>query len=275
MKINSRFLRAIPLAAYVIAIAVTVLQSAAYALSYEAPKANYFTAGEPLPIIATVLALLGTLGGIALLALLPKKTKHDVTLPTPLASIASALGFLGGSVTLFLSSNTKLSRATAILLLVATAYSLLIAFAKKLDPAIKALVGFGTVLSCILLAAIYYFDKTLEMNAPVKLSAMIGLLAVMLYHTAELRCLLDKATPRLHRALSVILLSIGALSAIPFPVAMLLGKFDQTALYANAPLLAQAYAHPEYLASAWIILGACLTVAIRLWGLMIATEEEI
>lgn len=268
MKINSRVLRAVPWITYALAVAVTAFQSLAFAYAYEAPKANYFAAESPLPILATSIALIGVLGSIVFFLILPKDRFSDEKLPSPLASLASAFGFLGGAVTLILSSDTKLAKATFVSLILSAAYALLVAFARRMEAYIQALVGFATILSCILLSATYYFDKTLEMNAPVKISVLMGLLSAMLYYTAELRCLLGNAAPRLHRALSVIASAVGALSALVIPIAVVLGKFDSSVTHKHAPLLAQTLSHPEYLAGALIVLGTLLTASIRLWSLM-------
>ena len=153
MKFYSRALRAVPLIAYVIAAASTVFQTLAYASSYEAPKANYFSNGAPFSTIATIFTAIGLIAGIALVFLLPKKEAPDDALPVPLASISASIGFAAGAIALLLSAETRLARVATVFLLLAAVYSALVAFAKKLDDGIKALVGFGTIIGCVLLAA--------------------------------------------------------------------------------------------------------------------------
>lgn len=266
MKFTSRIERLLPILSVGLFSAVTILQSLAFLLCYEAPESNYFAIGSPFPILACVLSILGAVCGIASIFLIPKDRLSEGTLPCPIASLPNAFGFLAGAVVLLLSEQTDLSKIAILLLFLAAIYSALIAFAKTVAPARKALIGFSAVLSCIMLNAIYYFDVTLEMNAPIKVTLLVGLLASMLYFTAELRYLLEKPAARLHSVISIILLSLGALTALPIPIAFAAGLLNRSTTPANAPLFSAHFEHPTYLAGALVVLGVTIGAAIRLWS---------
>ena len=112
---------------------------------------------------------------------------------------------------------------------------------------IKAL-GFFPPVACALLVCILYFDTSLEMNAPLKVTAQCALLPLMLYFTAELRYLLDRALPRLYLALALGSLALSSLCTLAVPVAVIAGFLDN----ANC------------LAAALVVLGVNITILFRL-----------
>ncbi len=279
MKLSPRFLRRFPIASVGLFTAVSIFQSLAFLFSYESGKSNYFTADAPLPMISYVLSIVGLAWSIALIRLLPKSiSTHQKNLPCPIASLPIALGFLTGATTLALSDHSKLALLTVAFLLLAACYALLVAFAKQVDATWKALGGFSAVLACILLNAIYYFDTTLEMNAPIKITLLVGLLSAMLYFTAELRYLLEKPAAKLHVIFSVSTLALGGLTAIPLPLAFAVGLLNRPTTPEGVPMLAKYFQHPAYVAGAFVVLGVSVGAAIRLWAQLrapIASESPI
>ena len=266
MKLPARMLRLLPPVLLSLTGLITLLQILAFLLDYEAPAANYFSVGAILPTIANVLTVLVVLAGCLLALLIPKNQLQLGTLPVRAASIPAAVGFLAGAVILLLSLNSTASRFAVLFLLLGAAYALLSGYAPARMSATSALLGFAAVLGCILLDALYYFDSSLEMNAPVKVTVIIGLLCAMLYYTGEIRILLGKPAPRLYMMLCFWLLGAGGLAALPIPIAALAGAFARTTSPSNAPVLAQQMYHPEYLAGALIVLGTAISAGIRLWS---------
>lgn len=265
MKLSARMLRLLPPVLLSLTGVISLLQILAYLLEYEAPVANYFSFGAIFPNLTLVLTILIVLAGSLLTLLIPKNRLQIHAIPVRAASIPAAAGFLAGAVILALSATTAASRIAMILLLLGAAYAVLSYCFSERDPAVTALFGFAAVFGCILLDALYYFDNSLEMNAPVKVTVIIGVLCVMLYHTGEIRILLGKSAPRLYMMLCIWLLGVGGLVALPIPVAALAGVFARTTSPSNAPLLAQQMYHPEYLAGALIVLGTAVSAGIRLW----------
>ena len=163
---------------------------------------------------------------------------------------------------MLLSSGTKFALAIAILFLLATIYQVLLSFRLINDPAIIALIGFANVVGCILLVGYFYFDSSMEMNAPIKISAMIGILFVALYYTYEVRALLGKPLPKLYTILTVSVTGIGVLASFPVTLAYLVfHHFDKTSIYSVSSL---PFQHPEYLACSLILIGVCTSTTWRL-----------
>ena len=88
----------------------------------------------------------------------------------------------------------------------------------------------------------------------------------------QIRLRLGRATPRLFLFFTLALLGIGALSAIPVPIAFLAGVFNRSETITALPPLASVLRNPECLAGALIILGACAEAAIQSFGITEAAE---
>ncbi len=233
----------------VAAASAAIVQTLAYLLSYD-PNANYFYVGAPLPYIAAALAILGAICGILCAALMPADSNapapfSDNVLPSlPAALAMGAFPIVSGS----LRAGT-LPFLASIALFCAAVYSVLCATdLRKTNPTALCVLGFAAILACAMTTATYYFDASLEMNAPTKVAPQTALLFAMLYYTAELRYLLNRAKPRLFVALSLLTLSISALSAIPMMVAFFCGIIDRK----------------DCLAGALLMLGISVTVLLRL-----------
>lgn len=252
------------LCAFATIVPTTILQILAYLKAYSAPASNYFSASSLFPKLSVAFALLGCLlAAVSVFLSKQGQTPYANGLPEGRHPIAASLGFLGGALILLLSDSTKLAYAASAFLILAAIYHLALAFHLFKETAITALIGFSTVIGCILTVGYYYFDASLEMNAPVKVHVMMGLLFTMLYYTAELRFLLGNGKPKILTLLSASVVSIGALTALPLPIAFLAGRFDQLATTKGAAPLATTLQYPAYLAGAVILLGVTVTILWR------------
>ena len=74
--------------------------------------------------------------------------------------------------------------------------------------------------------------------------------------------------------LSSALIAFGSLTAIPVPVAFLLGVFDRDTTQNSQPLLSSIMDHTTYLAGAVVLLGIVTVTAIRFLGFITATAPE-
>ena len=245
---NTKFLW---LACFAFAGVSAVLQVCAVLLCYE-PDANYFFNKNPLPMLAVICAFLGAICG----SLAARATDVDKLAPSPFSEhpipAPSAFGFLTVLVLFLTSKQAATSKMTSYLVPL-TAVALLYSALYAVKPLRKhktlfVFLGFGTLLSIVLLTAYYYFDVTVEMNAPLKLSIQTGLLFALVYYTQEIRYLLGIERPRAYLLLSVWMLSVGSLSTIAVPVAYFTGKMDRT----------------DYAAGGLLVFCILLTVLTRL-----------
>ena len=238
-------------------VLAAVLQSLAALTAFDATS-NYFYSDSPLPLLATVFACLGGIcGSLAAFTGKEDSLAHSPFDARPIPN-AAAFGAIAVSLTiatfLFLShGNALLAKVLAVFAVLSLGYELLCLFPRLRaeTPGLVTLVGFSTVLLCVVCNAYYYFDVTVEMNAPFKVSLQMGLLAAMVYFTGELRYLLNKPLPRLYRMLGAWVIALGALSVPAFLLAFFTRKTDRI----------------DYLAGAVLILGICLNVCMRLLSL--------
>ncbi|MBE6629014.1 MAG: hypothetical protein E7629_08820 [Ruminococcaceae bacterium] len=252
-----------------------ILQALAYALSYEGPNVNYFIPNALFPFLATILMFVAIgFGALAAFTVSPKAQALKA-LPCKAASIPAAVGFVAGAAILLLSNNTTPARIAVALLLVSAAYHVAVLAVPERHAAWVALIGFAPIIACVLISGIYYFDNTLEMNAPVKVSVMMGLLCATVYYTGELRILLEKPMPKTFVILSSLTVAVCSLSALPLPIGFLTGHFDRVGTLTSLPPLASTHEYPIYLAGATILLGTAVCAALRcLYLLSKASSEE-
>ncbi len=221
------------------AVLAVILQVAAVLLAY-GDNGHYFQRNNPLPWLAGIFSILGALIGTVSAFLVDAQQVQPSPFPSKRVPGPALFGFLA-AVLLLCSYGldhafTGLGVAAACFLLCATAYSALINLEKMRNEhsVLLVLLGFGTILGCVLLVSYYYFDASIEMNAPFKTTVQLGLLAVTVYYTAELRYLLGKARPRLLLILASWVFSFGALSAVSIPAAFLSDKLDRLDYLAGA-----------------------------------------
>ncbi|MBR2020604.1 MAG: hypothetical protein IKA05_09430 [Clostridia bacterium] len=226
---------------------------------------NYFHNDSPFPFLATVFAILGVIcGSIAALTAKDHGRSHSPFDSKPilnvLACIAASVAFLATALLFLSQSNAPLTKLLTVFAALATMYEILCLFPRlRIEHSgLVTLVGFSTVLLCVVCNAYYYFDVTVEMNAPFKVSLQMGLLAAMVYFTGELRYLLNKPLPRMYRMLAAWTMALGALSVPALFLAFFTQKNDRI----------------DYLAGAILMLGICLSVCLRVFSLHIRSSSE-
>ncbi len=232
-------------------------------LAFYDKAANYFDHNALLPTVAVVLALLGSAAGIAAAILTPPDTLGAGIFSENLSPAPSTIGFLTAAVfTVFYCTKTVrpfIGLLAALLLICGLAYGIVSSLPKlRQYKNLSVLLGMLAVLGTILLNAYYYFDVSLEMNAPFKLTTQMGLLCATLYLTGEIRFLLGTQKPRLFLAIGTTLISVGSLCSISLLIAFLLGKTDRG----------------DYVAGSLLVFCMMLTAIIRMRTLL-PREEEI
>ncbi len=221
------------------ALLAVILQVTAVLLAY-GDSGHYFQKNNPLPLLAGIFSILGALIGTVSAFLIDEHRLQPSPFPSKRFPGPALFGFLAAILLLYFYSRnhsfTGLGSGAACLLLCGAAYSALINLENMRNKysVLLALLGFGTIIGCVLLVSYYYFDSSIEMNAPFKSTVQLGLLSVMVYYTAELRYLLGKARPRLLLILASWVISFGALSAVSIPAAFLADKLDRLDYLAGA-----------------------------------------
>ncbi len=238
-------------AALVFLVAAALMQTLAMFVSYEGDT-NYFVKGAQLPTISAILVIIGCIFAVTAACVLPKSEAHGSPFGYNIAyALPAVCGFLISAVfhvMQFLETSSTLKLATAVALVLAAIYTLLTetSFGHTHASTI-AMLGFTPTAACALLIGSYYFDPSMEMNAPLKLVIQCALLSAMLYFTTELRYLINRALPRLYYALALCTLVISSLSVFSIPTAILFGVFS----------------HSDYLTGSLTVLGISITIALR------------
>ena len=225
--------------------------------AYDPAVSNYFPNGSPLPILSVVSAFLAFAAG-AVSALLSRKKSEPFAVPSvpSFALLPAAVGNLAGGVLLLTAGKTL----SGVLFLFGVAFFALLAcpFAKRYAPYITWL-GFAAIAAHISLVAAYYFDMTVEMNAPIKVLLQMGLLAAMLDCTVEIRLLMDRS----HAVITPIIIAFAivccGLSSISLSVAFLGGKIPEK----------------DYSAALPVLLGFTATAVCRLAALLQSPKENL
>ncbi len=220
-------------------IAAAILQLLALLLSFERGT-NYFEMDAALPGWASACTLLAILLGAVGARLTPPEPLRAATpfSSKTLADLPVALGAFLCGATLLTGGYGTLGSCSGLLLLVMAAYLCLPKGASaEQNPLLTQALGFFAVIACGILCAYYYFDTTVEMNSPIKISLQLALLSAMLYYTGELRYLLGRPLPRLYLALSAILPATAALPALFLPVGRLIGLINRNDYTAGAVLV--------------------------------------
>ncbi len=224
--------------AYIADAIAAFLQCIAMRTSYET-NTNYFKIGAILPFVAILFAVVGAVCGILAACLMSADKKGQTPFSSRLtSSLSAAFGFLFSSVLLMLYGKAVwFTIPTVLILLLAAVYSVFCGTVNRCTHSSSvALLGFSAVIGCALLNAYYYFDSSVEMNAPVKVSLQTALLFAMLYYTGELRYLLGREKPRLYRILAHCTISACAVSSLPVMISYGLGITDRADYFAGALL---------------------------------------
>lgn len=170
---------------------------------------NYFRAGAILPMAATVFALLAAATG----TVLSLSTKRSDIAATPFVATKAPSKILYGfviSAFLLLANGVN---ATTVLMVLTLALCAVYAFYTgngytQKDAGTTAFYGFATVLAPIFFCALFYFDNSIEINAPMKTAIILSLLCCMIYFTGELRFLLNRPMKKLFLVLAYLTAAI-------------------------------------------------------------------
>ncbi len=264
MKIKQNTKAHLLLATVALALSAILFQTLSFIVSYDQISSNYFRVGAVLPTIAILSATLSMILGSALALLTErKKKKASIALSNRFASVAQALGFLLSGFFLILSGGGRFVTLCACMLQLSAIYPMFVRTFGKVHSDAVAIFGFLPVLSTAALAGLYYFDNTLEMNAPVKLLVMLGVLLVMIYHLGEIRCLLDRPMPNIFLVVSFCSFGFSSAAGLPVLLSALFGRFTRDYTPRNAQLLARVLAHPTYIAGAILIFGVGICALLR------------
>jgi len=200
--------------AIALAGAAAALQTAAMLTSY-APDKNYFIADAPLPTVAAILAILAGVCGLLSAITAAKEALASPIIDSVLLGIPASCGFAYGAFLLVTASTSPLAIPTAITMLGAALYALLLTERNaKRFPRALTLLGFFAVAASAMINVYCYFDASLEMNAPVKVSIQTAFLFAMVQFATELRFLLGREKPRLYLVLSYCTIAALSLPAI-------------------------------------------------------------
>lgn len=249
-----------------VSLLAAVLQLVAILVSFEYAT-NYFSVGALLPAIAAIAAVIGGIVGIVAACLMPKEGFTASPFPKfDFFTFPAAFLFLAFGVTLLFSNDaTESARAlrapTIVACLLAAFYCTLSALPtiRKSHKSLTALVGFAAPIACALTNAYYYFDLSVEMNAPLKYCVQVPLLFAMLYFLGEIRYLIGEPKPRFFLALSACTLASAALCAFAFPAAFLQGAITRF----------------DYVMGALLVLAICIGICAHTWSLLnLATRSN-
>ena len=197
----SRVLQCVSLGCIALA---AILQTVAMRTAFAADK-NYFADGAWLPVAAAAFAILAGVLGVISSCIHPKETlAPSPAISSALPGIPAFCALTVGAASLLLTAwSMPFTLPTALLLLLSAFYFLFYTEkAEMTHPAIPTVLGFFAVAACAMVNVYCYFDASLEMNAPVKVTVQTALLFTMLALTAELRFPLGRAKPRLYLILS-------------------------------------------------------------------------
>ena len=228
----------------------------AYFTAFDPSVSNYFTSGSVFPTLAGIAMFLAIALGIAggILA----KGKSGVLTPMEFPSrisVPAALGALGSSIWLMIAGKGLLG---VLILLVSIFFALEFGTVSVQFPSVVLWSAFTAIGGIIFLVASYYFDMTVEMNAPTKILLQMALLSMMLLITAECRVLLGRFDRLLVPVLTVLCMAL----CIPAGV---IGFYL---------LIAKKTLDVTYLAAAPLTMGVGITALLQLIKVLLPERRE-
>ena len=239
-----------------------ILQALAVLISYS-NESNYFDTGAILPILSAIFVIGGLICGTVAACMTDSNALHDTPFSERNEFPIPAIGFVLTAILLPMHSPAErmtLTLVTSVLLILAALYSLLSARAafRKQHEGLLAFLGMASVVGCILAAAYFYFDVSVEMNAPLKIAVQIGLITAMLCYTGEVRYLLGKPMPRVYLTVTSWTVAVGSLATLSIPIACATQKLPRT----------------DYAGGALLVLCLVLTQILRMRTLLKAPAED-
>ncbi len=242
---------------FAVTVAVTLTLSIVAVLTEYEAGTNYFIPGNVIAPLAIAFGFLSVVCGIVAACLTKKEHLSKDLFPTNFHFPLTAIGFFCVAVLMLVSSalfaellpasiarrmpigsESLLGLISVPTLAIAGIYCILTGIAAfRAKQSLIVILGFFTVISAILLNAYYYFDFTVEMNAPVKVVLQMGLLMLMLCYTGELRYLLGIGKPKMYLILSVLGIVGSTYASAPILIAYWTGKLQRLDYVASAGLL--------------------------------------
>lgn len=253
---------ALRLAFAISSVLAAILQAIAVLTAYDT-SANYFEQSAILPILAVCFAIIGAICGTVAARMTDTATLNSSPFSKRNAFPYAALGFLLTAILLVLYGSAErmnLTPLTSIFLILAALYSILSELSdfREKHTTLLTFLGFAAVIGCILLTAYFYFDVSVEMNAPLKVTTQIGLITAMVGYTGEIRYLLGKPMPRVYLMLASWTVAVGSLAALSVPIASLTQKLPRA----------------DYAAGAVLVLCLVLTQLMRIRTLLTKTAHN-
>ncbi|MBQ7171069.1 MAG: hypothetical protein IJR89_02200 [Clostridia bacterium] len=202
---------------------------------------HYFFRGAVLPVLSAVFAILGVCAALAAGFLNPESEHPE---PRRASFLPAAPGFFASALVFFFlpSYPAKVSLILAVISMILLLFSCvfcLLSFLLK-DPKYRgllSLLGFFPTLAPAVLAFLYYFDKTVEMNSPLKVALQTGLLFGMALFLCEIRRLLGRPLPRLLFGLRLALFPAASIGVGMILSTYFAGVFTRTDYLLGAILL--------------------------------------
>jgi hypothetical protein len=221
------------------------LRSAALLFAFD-PKIGYFQSGA-LTVLLYVLQVLTAACCIALPFLINNYAWREPAAPSLTATVGSlltALALAAVAIVAALRGNTFSAPAFISILAVAFCALGTLCFLLPLlrvKPRVAVLFYYAAIIAFILLLAVTYFDRYVQMNAPHKISLHLAFLAAALALVARARILIGCEKPALTVVSHLLAFSLCAACGIPNLIAFLAGSYTD-AFYLTLDLLTLAAA---------------------------------
>ena len=220
---KKRLLTAVILSAPFLALVGVILQSVSLFLEYDKSK-GYFSENAPLHAAFAWFVLAAALVFVILAAIF----RREISSPTYTGSLTVFFSSAFMIVTLLCYAMTGIfslaqaDKYTSIFLVLAAfaAVASAIYFALFLTAAAphtakRATLGLAPAFLPLFAAMILYFDKTTQINHPVKLLSMLAFLAVACYALGECRGLFGRQASPLHFVVTAVALLLSAAASVP------------------------------------------------------------
>ncbi len=217
----------------VLGLIAAILMIVAFA-DYDPAVSNYFPQGSALPVVAVILTFLSVAVGMAAVIFSRhKEPLFETSFPTGIL-FPAVFGSLLTGVFLLIEHHT----VPGVLFILESLFLFLAGFSLgKRFSNIVVCFGFFAVAAHVSLIATYYFDMSVEMNAPVKELVIVGLLVSMLECTIEMRLLLKRSHTMLTPFLIILTAAFGTLSSFSLAIAYLQDKIPMDEYAAAIPVL--------------------------------------
>ncbi len=204
------------------ALILSAVGIALYLLSYltAGDGSDYFISGHPFPTLANILAFVSVMWFASALVLIPQNTLPTGQFMQGKPCIAAAfpiIGALGAGALIpayfspddsaaLLANEIKLDSTaicaalTALGVVLSVAYYLLHTINARNTTNVTVIMGLGPIALLTGLCGLTYFEMDHHMNAPAKVALQLAFIATMVFLTAELRSMLNRAQPRRYLA---------------------------------------------------------------------------